>query len=97
MQKRVDKIVYSFCVIMQEMGFEQNPKSATPHRKELSGVLTWVCKQSVNIYIIKMLKKIIISFFYSSIPPPLLASTSNKKSSNSLISMYISSLVIVFI
>ena len=33
---------------MQEMGLEQNPKSENPHRKELSGVLTWVCKQSVK-------------------------------------------------
>ena len=40
---------------MQEMGFEQNPKSANPHRKELSGVLTWVCKQSVKICILRII------------------------------------------
>ena len=36
---------------MQEMGLEQDPKPKNPHRKELSGVLTWVCKQSVKQYV----------------------------------------------
>ena len=34
--------------LMQEMGLEQNSKPENPHRKEFSGVLTWVCKQSVK-------------------------------------------------
>ena len=33
---------------MQEKGLEQNPEPKNPHRKEPSGVQTWVCKQSVK-------------------------------------------------